>query len=133
MIDRIDISGYENVDLPPDNDDQLAQSHYGEIANEYDQVVVQVADLTARLKAVTKERDELDSEGEALDNEIVKLQALGDAMAEALKHYANKKEWSTGTIQNPWKLVFNSSNVDGDGWKIAEDALKPWLDMRGKA
>jgi hypothetical protein len=40
-------------------------------------------------------------------------------LVEALEKYADPEEWSG----YPWKLLFNSSEYDGDGYSIAEMAL----------
>ena len=40
----------------------------------------------------------------------------------ALKHYAEVSEWHS-SVHSPWRLIFNSSDFDGDGYAIAQKAL----------
>lgn len=51
--------------------------------------------------------------------EIESLRAKLAEAEKALKHYADRNEWSG----YPWKLQYNSSHIDGDGWVTAETAL----------
>ena len=53
---------------------------------------------------------------EAMRKEIERLR-------EALEFYADENEWYTRE-GGSWKLCFNSGTVDGDGYFVAQQALK---------
>jgi hypothetical protein len=50
------------------------------------------------------------------------------ALVAALRIYANKDEW----YGSPWKLTFDSSHMDGDGWETAARALAAHRGGNGK-
>lgn len=52
-----------------------------------------------------------------LDERIKKLRR-------ALTMYADPSEWSKERVDRRWQLLFNSRDVDGDGWDIAAKALQ---------
>lgn len=56
--------------------------------------------------------------------EIATLQAKLKIATEALEYYADKSEWEKLCAGSPWKLYFESSTVDGDGYEVAQKALK---------
>lgn len=52
------------------------------------------------------------------------LEQENQKLREALEHYADKEEWSAASDSSVWDLLFNSRDVDGDGWEVARRALK---------
>ncbi len=55
---------------------------------------------------------------------IDELEQENQRLRKALEHYADKEEWIERFPSSPWKLLFNSRDVDGDGWEVARRALK---------
>lgn len=62
-------------------------------------------------------------ESEANAAHIVKCVNMHDELVKALEFYANKEEWHNNG-EYGWKLQFNSAEVDGDGWSVADEVLK---------
>ena len=55
-----------------------------------------------------------------LDLANVKIERL----EKALEFYADKKAWRRYSPNSPWRLLFNSGLLDGDGFLRAQQALK---------
>jgi hypothetical protein len=56
-------------------------------------------------------------------NEKKELEQEIQRLRKALEHYADEEEW-TGRPDDHWNLHFNSRDVDGDGWSVAQRALE---------
>ncbi|QND70809.1 hypothetical protein [Tardiphaga robiniae] len=54
---------------------------------------------------------------------------VGEQLVAALMLYARQDEWSKQRGNSPWRLLFNSSEKDGDGCHIAEAALATWREL----
>lgn len=55
--------------------------------------------------------------------EINDLEQKCERLRKALEFYADRDEWF-GNETGGWDLCFNSTEVDGHGWEVAERALK---------
>lgn len=67
--------------------------------------------------------DEISKIIERLVAENARLRANEKVLVEALKQYAKENEWSSESGNAPWKMVFNNSFMDGDGYERAKQAL----------
>ena len=53
-----------------------------------------------------------------------RFEKKNSTLRSALIKYADEDEWIQGMEMSQWKLQFNSSYQDGDGWSIAKEALE---------
>lgn len=85
-------------------------------ASEIDLLVDEKSDLQAK---VDRLRDQIEHPAAV----ILELRAERDRYKAALKFYADEDEWKFSANDPHWRLLFNSSSRDGDGFEIAKEAL----------
>jgi uncharacterized Zn finger protein (UPF0148 family) len=76
-----------------------------------------------RIQELEGEVLELKNRAYPLQLHIKKLESLVRELVGALEKYADRSEWTKHYTHSAWALMFNSSEVDGDGYVIAEQAL----------
>lgn len=75
--------------------------------------------------AATKLSEYRQTEVEALRSENQMLRAAVRDLAAHLEIYSDPKEWSHKDFHlSPWALLFNSTDIDADGYETAKYALE---------
>ena len=60
---------------------------------------------------------------DALAREIAAKDAEIARLREALEFYADENEWDKYSGKSHWALLFNSTELDANGWEKAREAL----------
>jgi len=63
-------------------------------------------------------------QGPLMNRDIMWLVSKIERLRKALEYYADEAEWYRCTPDSAWRLKFNNGYFDGDGFLIAQQALK---------